>query len=78
MPTSANDNVPAGFDDEDDDPESALEDELEPEEYDTLLRLERLESVEEEMMELGVTTLEEVRERIAELHRELDAQEKGN
>lgn len=78
MPTNADDqNRPAGLDDEDDDdPERTLrEDQLDPEEYDALLRLERLESVEEEMMELGVTSLEEVRERIAELHRELDERE---
>ena len=75
MPTHTNgQSGPAGLDDEDDDtPERALEeDELDPDEYDALLRLERLESVEEEMMELGVTSLEEVRQRIADLHRELD------
>jgi hypothetical protein len=81
MPTNQDmRNTPAGLDEDDedaDDPESALEDEFDPEEYDVLLRLERLESVEEELMELGVTTLEEVRQRIADLHRELDAQEKA-
>jgi hypothetical protein len=79
MPTNHDQpHIAAGFDDDEDDATSALEeDEFEPEEYDALLRLERLESVEEEMMELGVTTLEEVRQRIADLHRELDEQAKG-
>ena len=63
--------------DEELDPEDALEEgAFEPEEYDALLRLEQLESIEEEMMELGVTTLEEVRHRIAELHREMDERER--
>lgn len=43
-----------------------------PAEYDTMLALERLESLEEEMVELGVSTLEEVRQRIATLHQRLD------
>ena len=43
-----------------------------PAEYDTMLVLERLESLEEEMVELGVSTLEEVRQRIATLHQRLD------
>ena len=42
------------------------------EEYELMLRLERLESLQEEMEELGVTSLEEVRRRIDELHRLLD------
>ncbi len=48
------------------------DEEFDPAEYDTMLKLERLETVEEEMLELGVTTLDDVRRRIAELHRELD------
>ncbi len=48
---------------------------FDPAEYDSLLQLERLESLEEDMIELGVTTLDEVRERIAALHREVDAEE---
>lgn len=78
MPTDRDQNTtPASLDD-DDSPEHVLEEEeFDPEEYDVLLRLEQLESVEEEMMELGVTTLEEVRQRIADLHRELDEQAKG-
>ena len=47
--------------------------EFDPAEYDTMLQLERLESLEDEMTDLGVTTLDEVRRRIAELHKELDA-----
>jgi len=48
------------------------DEEFDPAEYDTMLKLERLETVEEEMLDLGVTTLDDVRRRIAELHRELD------
>ena len=44
-------------------------------EYGLLLQVERYESLAEEMEELGVTTLEEVRRAIAELHRRLDAEE---
>ncbi|HUY76162.1 MAG TPA: hypothetical protein VMV29_05295 [Ktedonobacterales bacterium] len=59
-------NRPANDNDEDED------DDFDPQEYDALLRLERLESMEEEMQELGVTTLDEVRRRIEELHRQQD------
>jgi hypothetical protein len=45
---------------------------FDPAEYDTMLRLERLESLEEEMEDLGVSSLDEVRRQIAELHRKLD------
>jgi len=45
---------------------------VDAQEYDTMLRLERLETLEEEMRELGVSSVEEVRRKIAELHRELD------
>lgn len=63
-------------DDTTDPEEDELEgDEFDPKEYDTLMQLERLESLEEEMMEMRVTTLEEVRERIGELHRVLDAEQ---
>lgn len=56
--------------------ESEREDDLEdndfdPREYDEMLHLERLESLEEDMVDLGVTTLDEVRRRIRELHRQL-------
>ncbi|HKV86099.1 MAG TPA: hypothetical protein VJN88_16215 [Ktedonobacterales bacterium] len=59
--------------DEDDDEVDDASDEFDPQEYDTLMQLERLESLEEEMVEVGVTTLEELRERIARLHHQLDA-----
>jgi hypothetical protein len=48
------------------------DEDFDPAQYDTMLLLERLESLEEEMQELGVSTLDDVRRRIAELHRELD------
>jgi hypothetical protein len=51
--------------------------EFDPAEYDTMLQLERLESLEEEMTELGVTTLDEVRRRIDELNVQLDLERKG-
>ena len=44
-------------------------------EYEVMLELERLESLEEDMVEMKVTTLEEVRLRVAELHRRLDSGE---
>ena len=47
---------------------------IDPGEYDLMLELERLESLEEEMMEMGVLSLEDLRERIAELHSQLDEQ----
>jgi len=60
---------PHDFDDDDElDNEAA-----DPAEYDLMLELERLESLEEEMLEMKLTTLDEVRERIAELHQRLDA-----
>ncbi|HLJ80544.1 MAG TPA: hypothetical protein VKT52_03585 [Ktedonobacterales bacterium] len=58
----------------DDDDELGGED-FDPREYDMMLELERLESLEEDMTDLGVTTLEEVRQRIADLHKQLDAEE---
>lgn len=63
---------PAGDEDEQNEQDDAP---FDPAEYDSLLQLERLESLEEDMVELGVTTLEEVRQRIAALHREVDAGE---
>lgn len=44
----------------------------ESEEYRLMLLLERLESLREEMLELGVRSLDEVEQCIAELHRRLD------
>jgi hypothetical protein len=43
--------------------------------YDVLLLLERLESLLEEMEELGVSTRQEIEARIAALHQQLDAEE---
>ena len=40
--------------------------------YELLELAERLESLREDMVELGVTTLDEVEERLAQLHREID------
>ncbi len=48
------------------------EDELAEEEYDELELLERLETLREDMEDLGVKTLAEVVQRINELHRKLD------
>lgn len=46
-------------------------------EYDMMLRLERLESLREEMDELGVTTVADIDDQIAALNRELDARERA-
>lgn len=43
------------------------------EEYDDMELLEHLESLREEMEELGIRTLEEIQTRIEELNRKLDA-----
>lgn len=59
-------------DDADNADDQALPGDLAPDEYDTMLVLERLESLEEEMEELGVRSLDDVRQRIAELHERLD------
>ena len=77
MNSNRNDNEPAPHHPADDDEEWDEQDDapFDPAEYDSLLQLERLESLEEDMVELGVTTLDEVRERIATLHREVDAEE---
>lgn len=45
-------------------------------EYDLMLLVERYESLAEDMEELGVATLDEVRQKITALHRRLDAQER--
>lgn len=65
------------------DVQAELEDELEddeefdPAEYNTLIQLERLESLEEEMTELGVSTLDDIRRRIEELNAQLDEEKAG-
>jgi len=48
------------------------DEDFDPKEYETMLELERLESIEEEMADLGVNTLDDVRRRIRELHARLD------
>ena len=55
--------------------DEAMTDDFDPGEYGEMMLLERLESLEEDMEELGVTTLDQVRQRIAELHQQLDAAE---
>jgi hypothetical protein len=47
---------------------------FDPKEYGAMIVLERLESLEEDMVDLSVSTLDEVRARIAELHRALDGE----
>jgi hypothetical protein len=56
----------------DGDPEGDAD--FDPREYGAMIVLERLESLEEDMVDLGVATLDEVRARIAELHRALDGE----
>lgn len=56
----------------DDDEENEHPENFSPTEYEAMLLLERLESLEEDMLELGVATLTELRRRIEELHRKLD------
>lgn len=51
------------------------EEEFDPAEYNTLIQLERLESLEEEMTELGVSSLDDIRRRIKELNAQLDTDE---
>ena len=53
------------------------DDDFDPGEYNTLIELERLESLEEEMQELGVASLDDIRRRIAELNAQLDEERKG-
>jgi hypothetical protein len=50
---------------------------FDPGEYNTLIELERLESLEEEMQELGVTSLDDIHRRIDELNAQLDEERKG-
>lgn len=60
----------------DDDARDSLEEDddsvdLDDDEYDELMLLDRLESLEDEMVELGVTTLDEVQARIREMHAQM-------
>ncbi len=52
--------------------ERAEMDEREQAEYDLMMELEQMESLKEEMEELGVSTLAEIEARMEELNRELD------
>ena len=47
------------------------DDDLDEEEFNAMMLLERLESLEEEMEDLEITTLDELRARIHDLHAEL-------
>ncbi len=51
------------------------DDEFEDDEFDDMELLERLETLREEMEDLGVTTLSEVIQRIEQLHHKLDSSE---
>jgi len=53
-------------------PKNQSFDTMEDAEYDTMELLERLETLREDMEDLGVTTLAEVIQRIEELHRQMD------
>jgi hypothetical protein len=60
---------------EDQDNRDAMSDyEVDEIEYEEMELLERLETLREDMEDLGVTTLAEVNQRIEELHRRLDIQ----
>ncbi len=48
---------------------------LNDDEYSSLERLERLETLREDMEDLGVTTLAEIIRRIEALHRQLDSKD---
>ncbi|MBX5451537.1 hypothetical protein [Thermogemmatispora sp.] len=52
------------------------QEDFDPEEYDDLEMLEILETIREDMEELGLRTLDEVIQRIEELHRKLENQHK--
>ncbi len=52
-------------------------DERDQAEYDLMMELDRLESLREEMEELGVSTLAEIEAKIRELNAKLDDLEKG-
>lgn len=54
-------------------PDKNKQQDFDDEEYSNMERLEILESIREDMEDLGVTTLQEVIARIQELHRRLDA-----
>lgn len=53
------------------------DEDFDPAEYNTLVELERLESLEEEMKELGVASLDDIRRRVDELNAQLDQECRG-
>jgi hypothetical protein len=55
-------------------PKAEAFDEISEEEFDDLELLERLESLREDMEELGISTLAELILRIEEMHKRLDEQ----
>ncbi len=58
-----------GMSDERDDTEQA--------QYDLMMELDQLESLKEEMEELGVSTIDEIEARMRNLHQKLDSLEQG-
>lgn len=52
-------------------------DDREQAQYDLMMELDQLESLKEEMEELGVSTIDEIEARMRDLHQRLDALEKG-
>jgi hypothetical protein len=71
---SSDGNTPHGPDDEYDDRD---DEDFDPAEYNTLIQLERLEGLEEEMTELGVASLADIQRRIEELNAQLDDERRG-
>ena len=51
-------------------------DERDGAEYDLMMELDQLESLREEMEELGVASLDDIEARMRELHRKLDELER--
>lgn len=51
--------------------------EQDQEEYELMMKLDELETLKEEMEELGVSNLAEIEARIAELNRQLDDFQRG-
>jgi hypothetical protein len=52
-------------------------DERDREEYELMMELDELESLKEEMEEMGVSSLSEIEVRVAELNRKLDGLQRG-
>lgn len=74
MPTANDTN---GNEPDDQDEFESHDDDFDPAEYNTLIQLERLESLEEDMKELGVASLDDIRRRIKELNAQLDEENNG-